>query len=310
MLPVRKGKPEMSIRKLMFEIVKREHPITVRGCFYRAVSAGIYPGTQDHFYQKCVKLLQDMRAVEPVLRLGQIPYEWIVDSSRSREGSGGYESLDSYISDIPKKYGRNLWKDQDTHVEVMTEKDAMATILKPIVRKWNVPFTVFRGNPSDTMCYNLGNLFKGNGEEGEDMFGGMSGLLEMAGLAPPEKVVVLYLGDFDPSGLNISRVARRKIESFAERKIEWQRVAINTKQFERMRGQFGIPVKGGDNLAPEYVKRYGKQCVEVDAIPSNEVRALLDTAIVKHVDMETWKESLEIERGEQLRLKRLVSKMK
>lgn len=298
----------------MFEIVEREHPITVRGCFYRAVSAGIYPGTQDKYYQKCVKLLQEMRTEDP--GRNDIPYEWIIDSSRSRRGSGGYSGLESFLESIPHRYGRNYWLDQPRQVEVMTEKDAMSTILRPIINKWNVPFTVFRGNPSDTMCYDLGKSFKQFKEDEENEDDEYSELrrlgIKLANEAygRNKEIVVLYLGDFDPSGLNISRVARRKVERFADRKIKWVRVAINRTQFERMQEQFGISVKGGDKLAPAYVRKYGRFCVEVDAIPSDEVRQLLENSIVKRIDIDVWKQSETIEKGEQEELKRLVSKMK
>jgi hypothetical protein len=81
-----------------------------------------------------------------------------VDSSRSRDGSAGFDGLNTYLDTVADSYSRNYWLDQPKHLEVFTEKDAMSTILHPIIRKWNVPFTVFRGNPSDTMCYQIGQL--------------------------------------------------------------------------------------------------------------------------------------------------------
>ena len=130
------------------------------------------------------------------------------------------------------------------------------------------------------------------------------------GCSLDKQVAILYLGDHNPSGLNISRVARKKIERFARRSIEWNRVALNSKQFDRMKNQFGIPVKRTDKLAPEYVSKYGNLCVEVDAIPSDEVRGLLETAITKRIDMEKWKETEETEGREQEEINRLVSEIR
>jgi len=179
----------------------------------------------------------------------------------------------------------------------------MSTILQPVIEKFNVPFTVFRGNPSDTICYNVGKLLRGPVDEIDPEFPEETGSLD-------KMVVILYLGDHDPSGLNISRVARKKIEKFARRFIEWIRVALTTRQFERMKDQFGIPVKRTDKLAPEYVSKYGNLCVEVDAIPSDEVRGLLETAITKWIDMERWKETEATEGREQQQIEGLVSRMR
>jgi len=69
--------------------------------------------------------------------------------------------LDSAVA----SYKRNYWDDQPVTVEVMTEKDAMTTIPVPIIRKYNVPFTVFRGNRSDTLTYNIGKELEAGIEE-------------------------------------------------------------------------------------------------------------------------------------------------
>jgi hypothetical protein len=173
----------------------------------------------------------------------------------------------------------------------------------PSFSRWNVPFTVFRGNPSDTICYNVGKLLRGPVDE-IDPEEPQTGSLD-------KEVVILHLRHHDAFGLNISRVAKKKIEKFARRRsIEWIRAALDTKQFDRMKDQFGIPVKRTDKLAPEYVSKHGNLCVEVDAIPSEEVRGLLETAITKRIDMEKWKQTEATEGGEQQQIERLVSRMR
>jgi hypothetical protein len=99
-----------------------------------------------------------------------------------------------------------------------------------------------------SVCYNVGKLLRGPVDE-IDPEEPQTGSLD-------KEVVILHLGHHDASGLNISRVAKKKIEKFARRRsIEWIRAALDTKQFDRMKDQFGIPVKRTDKLAPEYVCR-------------------------------------------------------
>ena len=71
----------MTLKQALKEIIEREHPITVRGAFYRAVSAGLFPGTDQEYYKTCAKLIKRIRED------GALPYEWIIDSSRTREES-------------------------------------------------------------------------------------------------------------------------------------------------------------------------------------------------------------------------------
>jgi hypothetical protein len=75
----------------------------------------------------------------------------------------------------------------------------------------------------------------------------------------------------------------------------WRRVAVTSSQFNQMKDQFGIPVKRTDTLAPDYVAKYGDQCVEVDAISSTEVGDMLQTAITKSIDMQIWEQTQTIE---------------
>ena len=112
------------------------------------------------------------------------------------------------------------------------------------------------------------------------------------------------------SGLNISRTARRKIQRFAGRSAQWVRVAINSSQFLEMKTLYGIPTKKKDRTANVYIADYGDVCVEVDAMPSDEVRNLLDKAIEKRIDMDAWEKSKQREQEEQQHLERLVSKIR
>ena len=178
----------------------------------------------------------------------------------------------------------------------------MSTILQSVISRWNVPFIVFRGNPSDTICYNVGKLLRGPLDK-IDEEEPITGTLD-------KEVVILYLGDHDPSGLNISRVPRKKIEKFARRSVEWRRVALTTNQFDAMKDQFGIPVKRTDKLVPDYISKHGNLCVEVDALPSDQVRELLETAISKRIDMERWKQTEATEGREQQQINRLVSEIR
>jgi hypothetical protein len=72
-----------------------------------------------------------------------------------------------------------------------------------------------------------------------------------------------------------------------------------------MVGRFGISVKHSD---PNYLTYDHEACVEVDAIPSDQIREILDTEIQKHVDLKAWEKSQAKKEHEQQELRDLAAK--
>jgi hypothetical protein len=67
-----------------------------------------------------------------------------------------------------------------------------------------------------------------------------------------------------------------------------------------------MQAKEDDQLLKRYVKEFGTdRCVEVDALPSDEIRARLETSILKRLDKTQWDATLDQERDEQSKLIRL-----
>jgi hypothetical protein len=289
----RSGKEIWETEKAIFEIIEREHPITLRGVFYRAVSAHLFPSTAGNYYQQCGRAVQNLRKRA---KESKVPWQWIIDSSRTRQASNGFNSLHSYVDFVADGFSLNYWLDQPKHVEVFTEKDAMTTILEPVIRKWNLPFTVIRGQASDTICYDVAD--------------------KLGKVRKP--LVALYLGDFDPSGLNIEKNVRFKIEleinryRETDREIDWHRVSVNVEQFRQLVPEFGIPLKEKKETPSSRVfkKDYGNQRVEVDAIPSSEVRETLESHILQHIDLKQWKASRAREAAEEEQLQKLFAKIR
>jgi hypothetical protein len=148
------------IKEKLIEIVLAETPITKRGAFYRAVSAGLFPSTGKRDYSKCLRYLNQLR-----------------------HESTGFANPDRYIQLFGTDYGRNAWLEQPIHVELFSEKDAMSSILEPIVRKYNIPFNIIRGNASRKFLHDIGKKWQ----------------------KIEKPILALYAGDHDPSGINIAR---------------------------------------------------------------------------------------------------------
>src|SRR5262245_46466976 len=162
-----------------------EQPITLRGLFYRAVSAGVYPDTSQKHYEQCGRIVLKLR------RKYVIPYEWIVDSTRRRLKPSSWSGLEDYAETVSAAYRRDLWARQDDYLEFFVEKDAMAGVIQPVTAEYDVHLNVIRGSVSETFAWNIAN--------------------EWTEIDKP--ISAYYLGDHDPAGLAIEKNLRDKLEN-------------------------------------------------------------------------------------------------
>jgi hypothetical protein len=62
-----------------------------------------------------------------------------------------------------------------------------------------------------------------------------------------------------------------------------RKIAVTPEQIEEYE-LITQPVTRKDSRAREFVRRYGTECAELDALPANAVRALIREAIEQHID--------------------------
>jgi hypothetical protein len=265
--------------RFVAEVVANEQPMTVRGVFYRAVSAGIYPDTGEKHYRQCQQIVLKLR------RRGFLQFQWIVDSTRRRLKPSSWSGLDDYAETVASCYRRDLWARQNDYLEVFVEKDAMAGVIEPVTQQFDIHLNVIRGQVSETFAWNIAAVWQQ--------------------ISKP--IYAYYLGDHDPSGLEIESTLRRKLLEFTGREIRWKRLAVTKAQFKR-KDILGFPVKrsGAPSRWRSYIKAYGDRCVEVDALEPNEIRALVKTAIEGHIDEVEWRALQETERLEKESIRDLV----
>jgi len=256
----------------LLDIACAEQPITLRGLFYRAVSAGLYPDTSQRHYEQCGQIVLKLR------RTGLLPYQWIVDSTRRRLKPSSWSGLDDYAETVANAYRRDLWARQKDYIEFFIEKDAMAAVIEPVTAEYDVHLNVIRGSVSETFAWNVA--------------------AEWNSIQKP--IFAYYLGDHDPSGLQIEENLEYKLRNFGGyADIEWNRIAITDDQFDRS-DLLGFPVKPTiqRSVRDEYIIQYGDRCVEIDALPASEVRELVEETIESHINAGEWAKLQETERLE------------
>jgi hypothetical protein len=125
-----------AIDNTLMEIADAEKPISVRGLFYRMVSRGLVPKA-DHGENNGYDVVQ--RQVLKLRRAGAMPWSWITDGTRLRLKPTAYTSAEKALDDIARNYRRALWADQDAHVEIWTEKDAIRGVIYQVTAQYDMP---------------------------------------------------------------------------------------------------------------------------------------------------------------------------
>lgn len=255
---------EILIREA-YEILAYEHPMTLRQLFYRLVSKLVIQN--DHpSYQRLSRVMTDAR------NSGEILFEWIVDRSKPEYIPNVWDDPEDYIKTVARAYKKDRWQDQPYHVEVWLEKDSIIGSVEDICRIHGVTLRAHKGFGSTTKKHEIAEFF--------------------ASLGKP--VVILYVGDHDPSGQDIERDLGVKLKQYGAYDFEIERLAILKEDI----ALFNLPplkIKNSDPRAKKFKSTYGSEVVEADALPPRELRYRIDSAIRELIDMDTWERAERVE---------------
>jgi hypothetical protein len=252
--------------------VAEDKPVTVRGVFYRVVSAGAAEKSEAGYRRVSRRLLKLRRD-----RL--VSYRDIVDGTRPTYRIRSYSSAEAAVEATGRSYRQALWEDQDAEVMIVTEKDAISGAIMPVTSRWDVPLTVLRGYASESAAYDLAD--------------------RVSDAVSEERTVYLYqLGDHDPSGVDAWRSFTERVTAFCDDEFyceppEFERLAVTPEQIEEL-GLPTRPTKQTDTRAAGF----DGESVEVDAIPARTLRGIVEDAITQHIDSEQLAQTRLVEAAE------------
>jgi hypothetical protein len=240
--------------------------------FYALTVLAVIAKTEQGYKQVCRHLLK-MR------RLGVVPYHYLADNTRWMRKRTSYASLADFLERTQDLYRKAVWDDLDVRVEIWIEKDALAGVVYPITDRWDVPLMVTRGYSSETFVYEAAQQINRDGK----------------------KTFIYYFGDYDPSGVGIPQDVLRKLESWTSL-VTFTRVAVNPEQIISMQLPTR-PTKRTDSRA----KTWTGDSVELDAIPSNVLRNLMQNVIESHVAADHLAHIARVEHIEQQTLATIIA---
>jgi len=148
-------------------------------------------------------------------------------------------------------------------IEMWVEKETIRNFLGKLARKYRLSIQVLRG------------------------FASLSMYRKALERARKRKVdLILYVGDFDPSGLLIDEVAREEMNGTTG--IMIKRIVLTLDQVKRFRPP-PRSVSMRDSRAKDYIARYGDRCWEFEALRPRTALRLVETELRKAVPPEFLK---------------------
>jgi hypothetical protein len=260
------------------QLALEQNPITLRGLLYRVVSAGWLPSTDREHYTRLGRILTALREADVV------PFKWVVDNVRWTEKPSSWSGLEDFADTVRRAYRKDFWESLPEYVHVIVEKDAIAGVLAPVTREYDVALSPIRGYVSLSFAHEIAETWN----------------------RITKPIFCYYLGDYDASGFDLERDVREKLTRYCTRPFNWIRLGVNAEDFAPF-NLIPLKPKKTDTRYQRFIREHGRDCAELDALPATELRERVEQAILSHIDAEKWERLQEIERVERESLGRIAT---
>ena len=267
--------------KIIEKYERDGYKITVRQVFYQMVAANFIKNTNAQ-YKRIGRILVIGRMSK------MINWKTIVDRARRAVMPNQFNSMKEFVVAVENSFRKYRWEDQDHYIEVMVEKEALVGILEPIAKEYHVLLLANKGYSSASAMHEAAQRIKRESEDGKICH-------------------VLYLGDHDPSGVDMGRDIKDRLTEF-ECEVGVERIALTMEQIKKYKLPPNI-VKKTDSRSAKYIRKYGNKSWELDALNPEILTNLLVSSILVYLDEVKYREMREREKAEKTRLRDIVGRL-
>lgn len=263
--------------------------LTIRALHYQLVSRGM-TNTLQHY--KRVVAAMDVARWD-----GLVDFEAFSDRDRAMVGMTKAEATDleekqaeakQQVRAWMRSYRKNRWENQPYYPEILIEKKALEGVFAKPCREWDVAVGACKGYPSLTFLYDLSERMRNAKNEGK-------------------QPIILYFGDYDPSGEDIPRSIGENLDKFGVYGVEIRRIALMEHQVI----EWELPPAPAKETDSRTANWDGLGQVELDAVKPEKLVAMLNDAIGEIFDNDLYDELNQTEEKErelfQTELRRYVT---
>jgi len=263
--------------QIINDLRRQGYTLTLRQLYYQFVSRNLFPQSwadprtgsinNERSYDRLGTLLSRARMG------GLVDWNAIEDRTREVAGNNHWDGPAAIVRACSKQFMLDKWRTQPKRIEVWVEKDALEGIVARAARDMDVQYFSCRGYASQTSLWEAGQR-----------------LAEY--VADGQEVVILHLGDHDPSGIDMTRDIRQRVSTFMGEHgegLEVRRLALNMNQVRTFNPPPN-PTKMSDCRAEDYVSQFGTSCWELDALQPAVIDQLIRDAILEYRDEDLFAE--------------------
>jgi len=269
------------INGILEEYSTQGYVLTLRQLYYQLVGRGII-ANEVREYTKVMKTLTMGRMN------GLIDWDMIEDRSRRPHMDYAVAGISDALQDTIDQYKLDRQKGQSHSIEIWTEKDAVSNILKRVSRYYHLRLSINRGYTSVSAMYVAYRRIR----------------RQMA--LTERDTIILYVGDHDPSGLDMIRDIEDRFCEFGIDDIKIIPVALTMDQIEEYNPPPN-PAKINDPRASQYILEHGDESWELDALEPEVLRSITEGAVKEHLDQDLFDDVLSQEESDKVRLEELIA---
>ncbi len=248
-----KAAATLALERAAIDIVAEIQPCSVRAVAYKLFTLRLIEDMGRNATNKVSALLTRLREE------GLIPWPYIVDAGRRPDRIQTWHDPAEIVDAAVRGYRRDAWREQLWRVQVVVEKGTVQSTIEPVLEEFGVTCRTMKGYGSATALNDLADEAQ----------------------ADDRPLLLLYLGDHDPSGRHMSEVdLPERLDRYGGT-AEIRRLAIDESDASEDSGlpDFDADTKIGDARYEWFVRRYGRRCVELDALSPPVLRKRLHDAI-------------------------------
>jgi len=257
------------VNDIVEQYAKEGYTLTLRQLYYQLVSKNIIANVTKEYDRLSHLLTQG--------RLGGI-VDWDAIEDRIRTPNLPYynHSVEQAVEAAHDHFRLDRMDGQDNYIELWVEKDAISSIMKRRTHHYGIRLMVNRGYSSTTAMHDAFKRFEAAIEIGQH-------------------ATILYLGDADPSGLDmaLNDIPKRLEETFGT-SVDVQPIAITWPQIKQYDPPPN-PAKIKDPRAAWFIKTYGESSYEVDSLEPKVLAEIVTREIESRLDMDMFEERLKEE---------------
>ncbi len=238
------------------EYASQGYDLTLRQLYYQFVARDYLPNSQRSYKNLGT-------AIDKARKAGFLDWNYITDRTRNLMGWTTYLDPADLIAKTESRYHLDLWEGQAYRLEVWVEKEALASVVQRAALSRGVDYFSCRGYISQSELHAAAQRHRNYEDASQD-------------------VVVIHLGDHDPSGIDMTRDIQDRLALFGAHTTV-QRIALNRDQID-LYSPPPNPAKLTDSRSDGYIARYGNSSWELDALDPATLNGLITETIDSYCD--------------------------